>query len=58
MYNNEYNYSFTPLTHTYKMDNLIVIAVITTMAALFILMTGVSIILSIENTDKQVTHRV
>lgn len=34
------------------MDNLIVIAVTTTMAASFILMIGENIILSTENTNK------
>lgn len=40
------------------MDNLTVIAITTTMAASYILMTGVSVILSAENTNEEISQRV
>ena len=52
------NHYFLLIIYIYKMDNLPVIAITTTMAALFILMTGVSIILSAENTNEEINQRL
>ncbi len=53
-----HTYYFLLLIPIYKMDNLTVIAIITIIVTLFILMIGVSIILSTNNINKKVTQRV
>lgn len=45
---------FTLLIYMYKIDNLIIIVIITTMTALFIVVIRVSIILLTKNTDQQI----
>ena len=44
--------------YIYKMGNLIVIAITTTKAASYILMIGVSVILSAENINEEISQRV
>ena len=53
-----YNHYFLLIIYIYKIDNLPVKAITTTMAALFILMTGVSVILSAENTNEEINQRI
>ena len=52
------NYYFLLIIYIYKMDNLIVIAITTTIVTSFIPMTEVSIILLAENTNEEINQRI